>query len=330
MKKNEKKLRLLGTAVIAAFLAFAFASCESTGQEPGGSASENAEHETKQKKDEQFLRLQKILENIDISLVSSAVPAELSKIPVAGTAFKKPYTVSVKDLNGNAYPAFPLTVTYPVSKNGNTVSFATAEIVTGENGEASFMPPVISTSMNSAVTFEPSVSNYTELLSLAKAAALEVPCKVRFSGRGVLISLVDYNENGKMILNSPHSTSSNLVGAFWKAGYTTYTQNADFHTSIEKGPDAVYNAARNLLQGANYFKYIIYGDVKYASGITAVEGGYSLSLKGTATVIDYATGKAYFTTTKTVTVTDKNKWNILKACQSKLANELADDLICSM
>ncbi|MGN0740081.1 MAG: hypothetical protein ACI4LX_07910 [Treponema sp.] len=326
MKKNLKSLNI---AFITACMALGLNSCESTQQVSKNNAEETAVVKTEpaeQKKDESFSLIKKQLQNLKITLVSSA------NIPAAGTAFKIPYVVNVKDKDGKPCPDFSLNVTYPVSKNENAVNFGSAQIVTDENGNASFKPDTISTSMNSTVIFEPALTNNNpQLVQLARQVALEVPCKVKFSivKQGIVINLVDYSENGKMILNSPLSTSSNLVGEFWRAGYTS-AQNADFHTAIDGGSEAVYAAAKNLFQGGSYFKYIIYGKVKYASEITEVEGGYSLSLTGTATVIDYSTGKEYFTTTKTATVIDKNKWNILKACQTQLAKELADELFYSM
>lgn len=325
----QKKLNLLNIAFITASMLLSLNSCESTKQVSKNNAEESVEvnaEPPEQKKDDSFSLLKKQLQNLRITLVSSA------NIPVAGTAFKTPYIVNVKDKEGNPCQNFPLTVTYPVSKNENAVNFGSTQIVTDENGNASFKPDTILTSMNSTVIFEPALTNNNpQLVQLARQVALEVPCKVKFAiaKRGIVINLIDYSENDKMILNSPLSTSSNLVGEFWRAGYTS-AQNADFHTAIDGGSEAVYAAAKRLFQGGNYFKYIIYGKIKYASEITEVENGYSLSLTGTATVIDYSTGKEYFTTAKTATVIDKNKWNVLKACQVQLAKDLADELFYAM
>lgn len=309
-----------------------FASCESTNQaqdnqKPKTQVEKKAAQEAEQEsKSESTTQLKKLLSNIQIKLVSS------NDTPFAGNKFTKPYVISVTDKNGNPYSDFELSVSYPVSKEENIVSFGETEIKTDANGNASFkIDSVFQTSLNSAVTFIPKTTNSPSLLKLAKEASLEVPCRVKFLGqkKGIMINLIDYDINDKMVLSSSLSTSSNLVGEFWRSGFTT-AQNADFHKVIDNGPDAVYKAAKNLVQGSPYFKYLIYGKVKYQGDITEVQDGYSLTLKADVTVIDMTTGKAYYTTSKTVTMVEANKWNVLKACQTELAKELNNELIYSM
>lgn len=315
MKKTSKLFKSIFLLPITISILL---SCQSTTQETiqTENSSEKVEiTETQIQKND--------LANIKISLVSN------TNIPVAGAEFKNPILVCVKDKDGNPCPNYDLVVTYPTEKVDNNIKFATKEISTDEKGIASFKPIPISSSIKSFVTFTPKLSSFQS--KLAKSVALEVPLKVRFLivKKGIMINLVDYNEKDKMELNSALSTSSNLVGEFWRAGYTS-AQNADFHTVIDKGSQAVSQAAKNLVQGSTYFKYIIYGKVKYASQITEVENGFSLTLTGTATVINFADGTEISTIQKTTTVVDKNKWNVLKACQVQLAKDLADELIYSM
>ncbi|MCR5612306.1 hypothetical protein [Treponema sp.] len=323
----KKTLKLLSLSFIAATTISVFAACESTSQESNSNQQTKVRetHTASSENSENSSQLKKDLQNMKIELVTTA------DIPVAGTAFKQPFVVSVKHSDGTPYEELKLTVKYPLERTENGYSFETAEIETNAKGQASFLPPVYSSSINSTVTFAPKapVGNYDKLI---KAVELEVPVRVRFSlvKKAILVNIVDYDQKDKMVLDSALSTSSNTMQEFWKAGYPYQAQNADFHKAIDKGPEAVYQAAKNLVGTSTYYKYIVYGKVKYASDIKEVEDGYSLTLTGTVTVIDYATGKAIYSTSKTTTVTDKNKWNILKACQVQLAKDLVNELIYSM
>lgn len=316
-----KRFKLVNAVIILSTILASVPSCTTTKAEVS-----SADSETVKSENTNASSFRKEAENMEIKLVSAPEPA------VAGTAFAKPFVVSVKDKEGNPYSNYTLTVNFPAEKKDGVISYDTAEIVTDENGKASFKPAVYGTSINGVITFSPKApSNSSANQKLAKSVALEIPCQVRFAlvKKSILVNLVDYDQKGKMIVDSG-ITSSNLVGEFWRAGYPYQAQNADFHKQIDDGSAAIYAKAKEMVQGSTYYKYIVYGKVKYASDIKEVEGGYSLSLTGTVTVIDWTTGKDIYTVTKTTTVTDKNKWAIYKACQTQLAKDLANDLIYSM
>lgn len=330
MKKSVKNVFISLTLILACGI---FTACESTAQESPANTQTSAKNvktedtDKNEGKTETASQFKKELQNMKIELVSSC------DIPVAGSAFAKPYTVSVKDNDSNPYVNYTLSVTYPKAREENKVIFETTEITTNEKGIATFKPETIATSINSTVIFAPKPQGSgSSIAKLIKSVALEVPCKVRFAlgKKCVMIDLIDYSESGKMILDSALSTSSATLQEFWKAGYPYQAQNADFHKVIDQGPEAIHKAAVALVQGSTYFKYIIYGKVEYASPITETEDGYTLTLKATANVIDYTTGKEYYSTTKTTTVTSKNKWEVLKACQAQLAKDLTNDLVYAM
>ncbi|MBQ0004170.1 MAG: hypothetical protein KBT21_11610 [Treponema sp.] len=329
MKKTLKNVCLSLALILTCSL---FGSCESTSQEPSEKTqvvknTKTEESDKNDSKSENSAQFKKEIQNMKIELVSS------SDNPVAGAAFKTPYTVSVKDIDGVPYANYTLSVTYPKARNENAITFAQAEITTNENGIATFRPEPVASSLNSTISFEPKppVSS-PSLTKLIKTVSLEVPFRVRFQNAGklVMIDIIDYSESGKMILDSALSTSSNTVQEFWKAGYPYKAQNADFHTVIDQGPEAIHKAAVKLVQGSNLFKYIVYGKVKYVSPVSESENGFSVTLEATVSVIDYATAKEYYTTTKTCTATSKNRWEVLKACQTQLAKDLTNDLIYAM
>lgn len=314
-----KNFKLFNATILISTVLLAVPSCATTKAEKSESEASKAESVT-------VSNFKKEVENMQITLVSAP------EAPVAGSPFAKSFVVSVKDKEGNPYSNYALSVKVPASKTDGVIEYETVDVTTDESGKASYKPGPYPTSINGVITFSPKTpSNSSANQKLAKSVALEIPCQVRFAlvKKSILVNLVDYDQKGKMIVDSG-ITSSNLVGEFWRAGYPYQAQNADFHKQIDDGSAAIYAKAKEMVQGSTYYKYIVYGKVKYASDIKEVEGGYSLSLTGTVTVIDWTTGKDIYTVTKTTTVTDKNKWAIYKACQTQLAKDLANDLIYSM
>lgn len=316
-----KNYKLFNATILISTVLLALPSCATTKAESTSKESEDAKIEAVS-----VSNFKKEVENMNITLVSAP------DAPMAGSPFAKPFVVSVKDNDGNPYSNYTLSVKVPTGKNNGVIEYETIEAVTDENGRVSYKPSTFPTSMNAVITFSPKIPfNSSTNQKLAKAVSLEVPCRVRFAlvKKSILVNLVDYDQKGKMIVDSG-ITSSNLVGEFWRAGYPYQAQNADFHKQIDAGSAAVYARAKEMVQGSTYYKYIVYGKVKYASDIKEVEGGYSLSLTGTVTVIDWTTGKDIYTVTKTSTVVDKNKWAVYKACQTQLAKDLCNDLVYSM
>lgn len=315
-----KKVKLFSVTILASAVLFSFSSCASTGAENQSDAvtsSSKIENSSSS-------NFKKEVENMKITLVSS--PAS----PIAGKEFAKPFVVSVKDNDGNPYSSYTICIKAPAGKTDGEIDYEVTEVETDENGIISYKPSTFSTSMNGTISFYPKAPSHSSAnQKLAKSVELKVPCKVKINlpkGKNIMVVVFDYNESGKMII----TPSSDLMNEIWKAGFPYQAQNADFHKQIDQGTDAIYKAAKAMVGGSSLYKYIVYGKVKYASPVTEVEGGFKCSLTGTVTAIDWSTGKDVYTVTKTVTVTDKNKWSVYKACQTKLAKELADDLVYSM
>lgn len=318
----KRKLTNITALLISTLVCFT--SCESTDVENTSKSNINSSTQNKATSSSAF---NDEMEDFEIVLVSKP------SVPVAETPFTKPFVVSVKHNDGTPYANYTLSVTAPSEKTNNTISYEHFELTTDESGKASYTPKTFHTSINGIITFSPKTPyKSSSITKIVNEKSLTVPLQVRFSlaKKHILVSIVDYDEKGRMVLNSALSSSSNLVGEFWRAGYPYQAQNADFHEQIEKGSDAVFSKAKEMVQGSSLYKYIVYGKVVYASSIEECEGGYSLSLTGTATAIDWELGKEVSTVTKTTTVIDKNKWAILKACQVQLAKDIANELIYSM
>lgn len=328
----ENKLNKLSKSIslMACYGLLAFASCESTAQEHVSTENLTVT-EVALAKDGQETNpnLKKII--TDTTLAVESVP----EIPVAGKAFKSGYTVSAKDKHNKARADFVITVTYPVEKTADGYKTETVDITTNEEGIAVFKPEnVYKTSMYTTITFAPSAQENASLAKLCEQKSVSAKFMVSYdfvNNKGIhLIDMVDYDEKGKMVLNAPITTSSNLLVQVWKTSGVQYcAQNFDCHDAVDaNNPKQVYDTVQKLIMGSKRFKDITYGKVEYVNPIEKVEDGYSLTLKTTVYVLNLETGKIVHEMTKTATVVTKNQWEALKACQIELSKKITDELIC--
>lgn len=311
-------------AILLAFAMLSF-SCESTKQENVSSlGDQSSKTETV---GTTVVETNKKVEDVVITLESAP------KQTIKNRAFAAPYVISVKDTDGNPIPNYALTVSYPSSRTNDDIVFSKTEVVTNDTGIASYTPDTPSFSVNSEISFYPkSIGSNPRALKKAANLVITAPYKVATNAqkKGILIAIVDYNENGQMVLQSSLSSSSNLLGELWRAGYT-YSQNADFHNNVNKdNPEGIYKDAINLVGRGSMFAYVIYGKVKYVQQITQTDDGYTCTITGEISCIELSTGNIVYKTQKTVTANNASKWAILKDAQTALAKELKDSIIYSL
>ena len=329
MKKNIGTL-IITSAVLAATL---FTSCETTGNVNATTeekpASGTAEKRTE--KDEipldEFAQFRKEIEDFEISVTS--VPKETVK----NRDFDSPYKIRAANSEGVPYAGFAIDVSYPSSRDAGLLMFSKTQIVTDENGQAEFMPQKPAFAVKSQVTFTPVCpAAEPELIQKCSQSSKDAVWKVKTNvsrGTGILISINDYNKNGKMKLGSNLSSSSKLLGELWRAGYTA-SGNADFHNEVDSGnPESVRQAAKKIAQGN--ILYVAYGKVKYASDITQDENGlYTLTLNGEIGCLKITSGEIMTDTSKTVTVKAKDQWSLYESAMNEMARQFCDELLYSM
>lgn len=343
--KNKMK-KVFAIALAASVLVFL--SCESTKQESAAQSPEPnkveqastpaapAEKEVKKESAPVSTAIssksqyKKLLQDIKISVLSS--PRETVK----GKAFASPYKIQVTNLAGEPLASLKMTAEYPASRKQETVNFARAEIVTDANGVAEFTAPVPELSASASVLFYPQApSSDPDLIKQASAIAAEAPWKAKSNlgaRTGILVSIVDYRQDGKInIGNGSQPSAQALTGSLWKAGFMG-AQNADFHNSIDADdPVRIRSDALKQLSGNSLFKYVIYGRVKYANPITQdADGYYNVTFTGDMGALNISSGEVLLKAAKSVTVKDKSEWKAISNAQQEMAKLFCEEVIYSL
>ena len=258
------------------------------------------------------------LDGLSFSLLS--FPKQTTK----GKIFTEPYTIEVKNSEGNPVESFEISVVYPSSRKEGLIQFAETAISTDSEGKAKFLPPAPTFSFNSEVSFFPKGDmSDPEIAKLAQAKTIKAAYKVQtnLKSAGGTLAIVDFNQNGKAITSNPIS-SSNLLMTLMKLGFTRIG-NAPQEVSdavIQDNKEKVYARAKSIAPS-----FIIYGTVKIDSNEKTAEGS-TYTLTGSVKSMDSKTGEITFAIDKTISVTDKNDWNALANARKQLAEQIADEI----
>lgn len=304
------------------FIALALASTISCGSTPksGSAAAEKelpAQAEAVAEPTAAELYSQKV-NSCTITLLSS--PKQTTK----GRIFTEPYTLEVKNAEGQPIESFELFLLYPSSRVNGEIHFEQTMVSTDSEGKASFLPPVPEYSFNSEVSFFPKGDmNDPEIAKIASEHTVKAPFKVQtdLKAAGGTIAVVDFNQNGKAILSNPVS-SSNLLMTLMKLGFTKIG-NAPQDVSeavIQNDESKIFARARAIAPS-----FIIFGTVRIDSN-EKTEEGCTCTLTGSIKSMNSKTGEVTFSTVKTVSVTEKNDWNALANARKLLAEQIAGEI----
>ena len=305
--------------VIGAILTLGFFSCQSSSKQDSLADSNETKTSVGSSESEKSR-----LNDINISVVSS--PNATSK----GKAFSAPYNIHVAKSDGTSCANFSIIVEYPAARDVDSISFEKETLVTDESGNASFSAPTPQFSAKSLVSFYPESS--PALKNLAEASKATAAWNVRTntnSRSGILVSVVDYSQDGKMIVGGGSQPSTQaLTAALWKSGLMG-AQNADFHNSLDADDSARIQAdAKRLVSGNTTFRYVVYGRVKYVEKMSQdAQGNWIVSLKGDVGALELAMGKVLLKANKSVSVKDKSQWNALKNAQEEMARQFAEEIV---
>lgn len=327
-------------ALVFVLGAFAFVSCESTKQETFSedqATERSAPAESSSKKESQGSsqpssksQFKKLLQDVKLTVLSSP------KETVKGKSFASPYKVQALNSNGAPCADLKITAEYPSARKLESVTYEKAEIVTDKNGVAEFTPPATSVAANANVLFYPQPpASDPELVRMASSAAAEAPWKTRSnlgSRTGILVSIVDYRQNGNInIGNGAQPSAQALTSNLWRAGLMG-AQNADFHNSIDADdPVRIRSDALKQLNGNSLFKYVVYGRVKYAGEITQdADGYYNVRFNGDLGALNISTGEVLVKASKSVSVKDKSEWKAVSTAQQEMAKLFCEELLYSL
>lgn len=262
--------------------------------------------------------IEKVIVNPVENLLISAgkTPAEIKK---NGT-FKIPFTATVTNTeDGSPAVDFPVTVIYPKTRQNDTVTFESQELITNQEGQVSFSIPDTSFACNSFVTFKIGNDEFEK--------SVEIPYKVatnRYNWGGT-ISILDYNKKGNPVTDNSLSASA-ILTSLMRKGFTGIGL-ADFVNEINSGKtENVYKAAYNLI--GNNSSYLIFGTVKYNGEITKEGTNVTIPMIAEITCLEMKTGNELYHTVIEVEGKGNSEWAALNNARNELIGpQIAEKII---
>lgn len=304
--------------VVGVLLPFVFFSCQSTPKQDAQDDSQGTRQQASAEDEKSKFN------DIRISVVSA--PNGTSK----GKPFPASYTIHAAKSDGTPCASLSVVAEYPASRDADSILFEKQTLVTDENGNASFSAPTPQFSVKSIVSFYPESSPTSKSLAESSKATAAWNVRTNVTARsGILVSVVDYNQDGKMIVGGGSQPSTQaLTAALWKMGLMG-AQNADFHNSVDADDAARIQAdAKRLVKGNSTFRYVVYGRVKYAERPSQdAQGNWNVSLQGSFAAVELVTGTVLFKAEKSVSVQNKSQWNALKSAQEEMARDFAEEIV---
>ena len=251
----------------------------------------------------------------ELNLKAGKTPAAIR----VGQDFTTNFTVTVTNQETeSAESGITVTVTYPVSKENATISFATTELTSDETGTVTFTPPDTSFTCNSQITFSVKSKDGN------KTTSIPYIIKTNRHNKGGNIAIVDYGLTGNPIRDNSRSASA-LLTALIRNGFSSIG-NVDFVNEVHSGDQAkIYQAAYNLI--GNNSNFLIYGTVKYNGEVTQKDGVFYTPLIGDLTCLEMRTGKELFHTVIEVVGEGSSEWAALQNARMDLFGPQAAEAI---
>ncbi len=262
----------------------------------------------------------KSLEGLTVSKLSS--PKEVAK----GKKFAAPFVFQVTKADGSPAEGIALTIEYPSSKTEGKINFEKVELITDAEGKVSYTAEQTSFAAKSTVKAYPSpVSEEPSLEERLKPFTAEADWKVKsdIGTKGAVLFVWDFNEKDR-----PVNNSYNIQAEFRGRGITLVGNGPIGETSYIGKPKALYKDTYDII-GGNAYGYLLYGTIKFAQPVTALEdgSGYSCILKAEIQAISMKNGDVLYSSTTTYESKGKN-WNeCVSNGKDKLSELVVSDLI---
>ncbi len=271
-------------------------------------------------------KMERVISSITLSPVS--VPGDT----VSGRAFSRDFSVKVviTDAGGTVPLAgFPCRVSFPVSGEDGSVVHDTTDIMTNSAGIAVFKAPVphhtgkntLAVSLNFPLR-DAVVAAYAEeqiragSLSVSFVHSVETPRK----NIPTTISFLDYDKNGKPVLNN-NRTATSLLRPLIQKGFSRIGM-ADFPRQLAAGDEDKLIAAARAQFGGGVQRFI-YGTNRILSLENGTDGQWICTMSAELSVWDFVRNEKIHSTTITHTATGTTE----AAAQDAARNELAGSLL---
>ena len=315
-----KKTKIVLSTIVLSFL---FVSCATTSaatsQEKHSSHEKSVSKviEVKESPEDIFI---KSLEGITIKKVSS--PKEIAK----GRNFAEPFVFSATKADGSPVEGLDLTILYPASKTDGVISFSKIQTKTDAEGKVSYTAEKPDFAANTKVIACPTAINDSQELAdkLEKyTARADWKVKSDIASKGAVLFVWDYNEKDR-----PVNNSYNIQAEFRGRGITMVGNGPVNETSYIGKPKSLYKDTYDII-GGNQYGYLIYGTVKFAQPVTALEdgSGYVCVLKAEIEAVTMKNGTQIYSSAITYESKGKN-WNeCVSVGKDKLSELVVDDIL---
>lgn len=251
----------------------------------------------------------------DISINFTTTP----KIANVNRDFSGVYTISVKDKDSNPLADYSIQIAYPSSKTAEgTISFATQDTTTDENGIITFTAPKPTFAADSKVYAYVTPLNESVIEETKKLGAqADYKVKSDIITKGAVLFIWDFNEKERPINNSYE-----ILSEFRNRGMVMVGNAPINETSyIGKPLSTLHKENYEIIEDS--YGYLLVGTVKFVKPVEQCDDGYLCSLIAEINAVNMKTGKTIFTSTFTNEATGKN-WN---ACVTKCKDELSVKIV---
>ncbi|MCR5400846.1 MAG: hypothetical protein K6E78_04545 [Treponema sp.] len=279
---------------------------------------------TASEKENEFKEL---LSRIELKIVSTP---NTKRPVIAGNPFQAPYVISVKDQNGPVAD-FNVTISWPVSRSNDTITYSTAQMQTDAQGKIVFLPGIPSIAVKDKITFYPSpVTSSSAIVQAAYASAVTAPYVVKSKYTtypGGILFVYDYNEKG-----NPTTNNFTLLQILRNSDINAGNAPISEVSYLSKSHQEIYKACLDVTGGEikKATNFLIIGSFKYAKPAEENNGSATVTLVSEITCLDMKDGSVKYKTTITDSQTDKTKWNAETLCKQTLAQKVADAIIYGM
>jgi len=322
-----KVIKLLFLTIILSTFLISCASTTSTNNDGKNSVnapeitSDNSEVENALNSDKANTQKDSVLENFINSLEGLSI--SFTKSPKATNINKKfnnSFDFSVKDKSGKALSNYPLTISFPSSKENGEIIYSEIDIKTDENGNYSYTADTPSFSANTTLAVYPTPIDYSDkAIDAAVSYRAEADWKVKSDiiTKGAVLFIWDFNEK-----NKPINNSYDILSEFRTRGMTMVGNAPINETSyIGKPLSTLYKENYEIIETT--YGYLIVGTVKFAKPVAPVDDQYSCTLIADIQAVNMKNGKVIYSSSFEHEAKGKN-WN---ACVSKAKEELATTVV---
>lgn len=259
------------------------------------------------------------LKDIELKIVSEPKPV------VETQNFRTPYTILVENSNGPVKD-FNVTISFPSSKNKDSVIYDSIQQKTDENGKITFNPGKADFAINDKVTFYPTpINSSKEIVEASNNLAVTSPYKVKSVNiwhMGILY-VYDFNERGNPTINS-----TDLLRSLRNLGINVGNAPISSTSYYDKPLYQLYKD--NYAIVGNSCRFMVFGSIKYAEPVSESADGFTTTMVADITCLNMKDGSELCKFQITETNTNSVRYKSVEECKKALIDKVVEQIIYGM